>query len=263
MAEGITPINWGAIGDYFGRRYFATLRGIINLSHSWALVLLPWLLPWVPHVRDGKTRNELHLIDRWKIIDNLRRSLLRPVLMLILVAGWLWLPGSPAVWTLLAALTLASDLFIALIDRLVHSVMDAVRFDANQTIQKPLLRWLLELVALPYQAMIACGVTSASGGIGAARRSATAVKRGAGPGERCVAAGRARSTNRRAAADDSRTTPLATSAPATPAPAVYAIPTTWAASPSTMTSPRCPGMRKCRRPARGCSSRTRSAGAAG
>ncbi|MFQ6028469.1 MAG: MFS transporter [Dehalococcoidia bacterium] len=46
MAEGITPINWGAIGDYFGRRYFATLRGIMNLSHSWALVLLPWLAGW-------------------------------------------------------------------------------------------------------------------------------------------------------------------------------------------------------------------------
>ena len=46
LAEGITPINWGAIGDYFGRRYFATLRGIINLSHSWALLLLPWAAGW-------------------------------------------------------------------------------------------------------------------------------------------------------------------------------------------------------------------------
>ena len=46
MAEGITPINWGAIGNYFGRRYFATLRGIINLSHSWALLLMPWAAGW-------------------------------------------------------------------------------------------------------------------------------------------------------------------------------------------------------------------------
>jgi len=46
LAEGITPINWGAIGDYFGRNYFATLRGIINLSHSWALVGLPWAAGW-------------------------------------------------------------------------------------------------------------------------------------------------------------------------------------------------------------------------
>ncbi|MBM3942713.1 MAG: MFS transporter [SAR202 cluster bacterium] len=46
MSEGITPVNWGAIGDYFGRRYYATLRGIINLSHSWALLLAPFLAGW-------------------------------------------------------------------------------------------------------------------------------------------------------------------------------------------------------------------------
>jgi len=46
LSEGITPINWGTIGDYFGRCYFATLRGIINLSHSRALLLLPWAAGW-------------------------------------------------------------------------------------------------------------------------------------------------------------------------------------------------------------------------
>ena len=46
LSEGITPVNWGAIGDYFGRRHYATLRGIINLSHSWALLLLPFLAGW-------------------------------------------------------------------------------------------------------------------------------------------------------------------------------------------------------------------------
>lgn len=46
MAEGITPLNWGAIGDYFGRRHYATLRGIINLSYSWALLLVPFATGW-------------------------------------------------------------------------------------------------------------------------------------------------------------------------------------------------------------------------
>ena len=46
MAEGITPVNWGAIGDYFGRRHYATLRGIINLSYSWALLSVPWAAGW-------------------------------------------------------------------------------------------------------------------------------------------------------------------------------------------------------------------------
>ena len=42
MSEGITPLNWGAIGGYFGRRHYATLRGIINLSYSWALLSVPF-----------------------------------------------------------------------------------------------------------------------------------------------------------------------------------------------------------------------------
>jgi len=46
MSEGITPVNWGAIGDYFGRRHYATLRGIINLSYSWALLLVPFGAGW-------------------------------------------------------------------------------------------------------------------------------------------------------------------------------------------------------------------------
>ena len=46
MSEGITPVNWGAIGDYFGRRHYATLRGIINLSYSWALLLVPFAAGW-------------------------------------------------------------------------------------------------------------------------------------------------------------------------------------------------------------------------
>ena len=46
LAEGITPINWAAVGDYFGRRYFATLRGIMTLSYSWASVLVPFGAGW-------------------------------------------------------------------------------------------------------------------------------------------------------------------------------------------------------------------------
>ena len=46
LSEGITPVNWGAIGDYFGRHHYATLRGIINLSYSWALLLVPFAAGW-------------------------------------------------------------------------------------------------------------------------------------------------------------------------------------------------------------------------
>jgi MFS family permease len=46
LSEGITPVNWGAVGDYFGRHHYATLRGIINLSYSWALLFVPFAAGW-------------------------------------------------------------------------------------------------------------------------------------------------------------------------------------------------------------------------
>jgi cyclic beta-1,2-glucan synthetase len=63
-------------------------------QHRWARgdwQLLPWIL--------GSRSRAVPPIGRWKMLDNLRRTLLAPTAVLTLVAGWA-LPGaSPAVWT--------------------------------------------------------------------------------------------------------------------------------------------------------------------
>ena len=52
---------------------------------------------------DGRGRtNPLPLLERWKLLDNLRRSLIPPRLLLLLVLGWTVLPGSPWFWTAMA-----------------------------------------------------------------------------------------------------------------------------------------------------------------
>lgn len=53
----------------------------------------------------------LPLISRWKIFDNLRRSLVAPLMLLILVAAWTVLPGSPFYWTLWMLLILAFPIY--------------------------------------------------------------------------------------------------------------------------------------------------------
>ncbi|MFA5910915.1 MAG: protein ndvB, partial [Vicinamibacterales bacterium] len=63
--------------------------------------ILWWLFPWVP-TRTGLERNRLPLISRWKILDNLRRSLVAPALVALFIAGWAFLPGAPLAWTLMA-----------------------------------------------------------------------------------------------------------------------------------------------------------------
>src|SRR4029077_3529698 len=43
--------------------------------------------------------NALQIISRWKIVDNLRRAIYEPVMLALLLAGWLFLPRGPFFWT--------------------------------------------------------------------------------------------------------------------------------------------------------------------
>src|SRR5438094_3945520 len=78
---------------------------------DWQILL--WLFPWVP-TRRGLERNQLSVISRWKILDNLRRSLVAPSLVAWLTSGWTWLPGPPIYWTAAALAVLASPLLLLL-----------------------------------------------------------------------------------------------------------------------------------------------------
>jgi cellobiose phosphorylase len=51
------------------------------------------------HMLPGAPRNPLSPLSRWKLFDNLRRSLVGPSLLVLLVLGWVLLP-QPARWTL-------------------------------------------------------------------------------------------------------------------------------------------------------------------
>jgi cyclic beta-1,2-glucan synthetase len=66
-----------------------------------------WLWPTVPEASGQAVPNRLPAIARWKILDNLRRSLLAPALIALFVTGWMLLPGSAIVWSALGVMVLA------------------------------------------------------------------------------------------------------------------------------------------------------------
>ncbi len=69
----------------------------IRRQHRWARG--DWqLLPWIFGHRRGD-RGGIPAIGRWKMIDNLRRSLLAPMALLSLVAGWLLPLPLALMWT--------------------------------------------------------------------------------------------------------------------------------------------------------------------
>jgi cyclic beta-1,2-glucan synthetase len=89
-------------------------------QHRWVRgdwQILWWLWPFVPS-RSGLQRNRLPLIARWKILDNLRRSLLPPATVALLVAGWTVLPGHPLLWTVAALASLALPILFPALEAL-------------------------------------------------------------------------------------------------------------------------------------------------
>ncbi len=89
-------------------------------QHRWARgdwQILAWLFPRVP-AQVGWARNPLQLLSRWKILDNLRRSLLAPATLALLVLAWTLLPGSPALWTAAVLWAVAFPLYPPLLEAL-------------------------------------------------------------------------------------------------------------------------------------------------
>ncbi len=65
-------------------RRFRWIRG------DWQII--DWLLPSVPKSDGGRERNPLSFLSRWKILDNLRRSLTPVAFTLLLLLGWTVFP---------------------------------------------------------------------------------------------------------------------------------------------------------------------------
>ncbi len=97
--------------EAFPARYdVAALR-----HHRWARgdwQLLPWALGSGPRRGVRRAGKGLPAIGRWKMLDNLRRTLSAPSLVLALAAGWAMPLADAAVWTGFVVLTMALPPFI-------------------------------------------------------------------------------------------------------------------------------------------------------
>ncbi len=97
----------------YNRRRHRWLRG------DWQIAR--WIFNRVPDESRRPIPNPISLVSRWKILDNLRRSLIEPATFVLLIAGWFFLPGGPGFWTLVTLCLL----FLPIYFRLVFSLLRA------------------------------------------------------------------------------------------------------------------------------------------
>lgn len=90
-------------------------------KHRWARgdwQTAPWIFPRVADRFGRDMPNALEIISRWKILDNLRRAVYEPVMLALLVAGWLFLPRGPVFWTGAALVVVLLPSFLQLMSGL-------------------------------------------------------------------------------------------------------------------------------------------------
>jgi cellobiose phosphorylase len=133
--------------DLFPRDYIA----YSHRQHRWIRgdwQIIDWLLPRVP-TPQGKVPNPLSLINRWKIFDNLRRSLTPVASVALIVACCLFSPNA-SLFALFVAVVLFSPMLSQLMVRLTQrpKIDPMVWFEPATN----LLRCLVFTALLPHQA---------------------------------------------------------------------------------------------------------------
>lgn len=133
----------------YNRRKHRWLRG------DWQIT--SWLFSRVPDETGRKVPNPISLVAQWKILDNLRRSLVEPATFLLFVLSWLVLPGSARNWTIAAICILFVPLWFEFLFNLVRSVAEkklAVARDALHTLFTANFNIFLSLVFLAHQMLV-------------------------------------------------------------------------------------------------------------
>jgi len=130
----------------------------VSRRHRWIRgdwQIARWVMPSVPGPDARLQKNPLSLLSRWKIFDNLRRSLTAAALTLLLLLGWTVLP-SAWFWTL-------AVIGIILIPSLIASALNALQKPVDVTLGQHLaatmrsarrhfVQSIFTLVCLPYEA---------------------------------------------------------------------------------------------------------------
>src|SRR5213595_2330301 len=119
-----------------------------NRQHRWIRgdwQIIDWLKPRVPVGGDRVEPNPLSAFDRWKIFDNLRRSLVPPATIGFLLAGWFFTP-TPMLWSGLIAALMLWPVLNAFLALLFHPPPPGTRFWRDP--RDRLLRVMLTVVFL-------------------------------------------------------------------------------------------------------------------
>ncbi|MFA5941620.1 MAG: glucoamylase family protein [Sinimarinibacterium sp.] len=150
----------GLLSDvHLYEEYPARYRADVDRQRRWMRgdwQIVHWLLPWVPGLQGRWLKNPLSALSRWKIADNLRRSLVPAALAALLLFGW-WALPQPWLWTLTAVgIVVIPAVLVAVVaafrlppDARASEHFAALAYSAGRS----LLQAGFRIACLPYEAL--------------------------------------------------------------------------------------------------------------
>jgi cyclic beta-1,2-glucan synthetase len=114
-----------------------------------------WMLPFISDSKGRLIKNRLSALSRWKIFDNLRRSLTPLALILLLLAGWFEVPFT-WFWTFVVTITVLLPLITAAGWQLINKPEDVTVtshfVEVGISVRNFLIRFIFDLAVLPFEA---------------------------------------------------------------------------------------------------------------
>jgi cyclic beta-1,2-glucan synthetase len=148
----------------------ASFAAEMSRRHRWIRgdwQIAGWLLPRVLGPTTKRLPNTLTALGWWKIFDNLRRSLIPPALLMLLLCGWFVAPEPTGFWTLFVLLLLLLPVLTATLAELLRKPRERIWAIHLDTVLKSLGRQMAEaglmLSTLPYRAVIHLDAIAVSG----------------------------------------------------------------------------------------------------
>lgn len=118
--------------------------------------LIPWLAASIINRQGDRKRNPISSLSKWKIVDNLRRSLLNPALFVLICLGFAVLPGSSLVWLGLAVFTIGYPTLTYLLGGILAKNYHLMEGTKGQTVitgvKASVYQAGLQFMFIPYQA---------------------------------------------------------------------------------------------------------------
>ncbi|HZJ82927.1 MAG TPA: glucoamylase family protein, partial [Clostridia bacterium] len=118
--------------------------------------LIRWLCSHVKNLNGETIKNPLSIISKWKIFDNMRRSLLSPTLFILLFLGFTVLPRRDWFWLGLFSITLTLPLFIDVLESFIKKIKSDNQSLRDILYETKNLAWqiILAFVFLAHQAYL-------------------------------------------------------------------------------------------------------------